>query len=103
MTNPRTQLDPAKFRGSMKVGRFSAQLFVDLTVTPDALTLNASWRSFRIDRQNFQGIEDRKILGLFKYGFRFRHRQPDLAPKVIFVPSMNHDAFRQKLGELGWC
>jgi hypothetical protein len=86
----------------MRAGSFTAQLFVELSVTPTTLTLSASGRSFRLDRSHFQGLEETSILGIFKRGIRFRHSQPDLPDAIIFYPSINRDVFRQKLHEIGW-
>ncbi len=86
----------------MRVGFFTAQLFVTLTVTPTALTLSAMGRSFRLDREHLEGLEETSILGIFKRGVRFRHSQPGLPNTVIFYPSMNREVVRQKLHDLGW-
>ncbi len=86
----------------MRAGSFTGQLFVELAVTPTTLALSASGRSFRVDRDNLQGLEETSILGIFKRGIRFRHCQPDLPDTIIFYPSINRVVFRQKLQELGW-
>lgn len=86
----------------MRAGSFTAQLGVKLTVTPAALTLSAPGRSFRLDREHLQGLEDVSLLRIFKRGIRFRHTQPDLPDVIIFIPRMNREAFRQKLRDLGW-
>ncbi|WP_417747273.1 hypothetical protein [Rosistilla oblonga] len=102
MTNLEPSPEALKFRGSMRAGSFTAQLFVELAVEPSSLTLSASMRSFRIDRENFEGLEETSILGIFKRGIRFRHSQPGLTNPIIFYPSMNRDAFRQHLQSIGW-
>ena len=102
MANSEIQPEPLRFRGSIRAGSFTAQLFVELTVTPTTLTLSASGRSFRLDRKYLQGLEETSILGIFKRGIRFRHCQPDLPNTIIFYPSINRDVFRQKLHEIGW-
>lgn len=86
----------------MRAGSFTAQLFVELTVTPKALTLSAMGRSYQIEREFFEGLEETSILGIFKRGIRFRHCQPSLPGTIIFYPSLNRDVFRQKIHELGW-
>lgn len=94
--------EPVLFKGSMKVGYFNAQLFVDMAVTPSTLLLRASLKSFQIDRENVLAIEDLWLLELIWRGIRIRHCQPGLASKVIFRPSMNREAFWRRFGELGW-
>lgn len=94
--------EPVLFKGSMKVGYFNAQLFVDMAVTPTTLLLRASLKSFRIDRENVRAIEDLWLLGFIWRGIRVRHSQPGLADKVIFRPSMNREAFWRTFGEIGW-
>ena len=86
----------------MRAGSFTGQLFVELAVTPTTLALSASGRSFRVDRDNLQGLEETSILGISKRGIRFRQCQPDLPDTIIFYPSINRVVFRQKLQELGW-
>lgn len=86
----------------MRAGSFTAQLFVELTVTPTVLTLSASGKSFRIDREHLHGLEETSLLRFFKRGIRFRHGQPNLPDPIIFYPSLQRDEFRRKLGELGW-
>ena len=102
MTNFDTDSEASTFSGSMRAGSFTAQLFVKLTVTPAALTLRALGRSFHLDREHFKGLEDTSIHGIFKRGIALRHSQPDLPEVIIFWPSINREAFRQKLHELGW-
>lgn len=102
MANSEAPPEPLKFGGSMRAGFFTAQLIVELSVSPTTLTLSASGRSFRIDREHFQGIEETSILGIFKRGIRFRHSQPTLADPIIFYPSIGKAVLRQKLHELGW-
>lgn len=102
MANSQAHPEALKFGGSMRAGFFTAQLFVELSVTPTALTLSASGKSFRIDRDHFQGIEETSILGIFKRGIRFRHEQPALPDPIIFYPSIDREALRHKLRELAW-
>ncbi len=102
MPNLETHPEPLTFRGSMQAGFFTAQLFVKLTVTPTALTLSAMGRSFHLDREHFESIEETSILGIFKRGIRFRHSQPNLPDTIIFYPSLNREVVRQKIHELGW-
>lgn len=94
--------EPVQFKGSFKVGYYNAQLFTHLAVTPESLTFETWIHSFRIDRENLISIDDRFILGFIRYGFQFRHRQPGLAKKVIFMQKMKRDEFLARLRELGW-
>ena len=99
---PTATPEPLVLKGSMRAGAFTAQLFVELTVTPASLALSAPGRSFRLEREHFEGLEATAILGIFKRGIRFRHSQPGLPAALIFYPSLNRDLVRQKLRELGW-
>lgn len=94
--------DAMEFGGSMRAGHFTAQLFVKLVVTRTKLVLRTSLHTFQIDRENLRGLGDTAIFGIFKRGIRFHHCQPNLAQPVVFYPSMDREAFRQKLRELGW-
>ncbi len=102
MANSEAHSEPLKFGGSMRAGFFNAQLFVELSVTPSTLTLSAGGKSFRIDRDHFQGIEETSILEIFKRGIRFRHSQPALPDPIIFYPSIGREVLRHKLHELAW-
>lgn len=86
----------------MQAGNFTAQLFVTLTVTPEALTLSTMGRSFHLEREHLVGLEQTSILGIFRRGICFRHSQPDLPSTIIFCPSVNRDVFQEKLRSLGW-
>lgn len=86
----------------MRVGFFTAQMFVKLNVTSASLTLTAPGRSFQIDRENFLRLEETSILGIFKRGVRFQRRQPNLPATVIFYPSIHRAVFLQNLNMLGW-
>ena len=90
------------FRGSMKAGFFTAQLGVELTVTGRTLTLSAVGRTFQIDREHFQGLENTSILGLFKRGIRIRHEQHGLPNNIVFYPRIGQAALRQELASIGW-
>ncbi len=102
MVNLETYPEPLTFCGSMRAGFFTAQLFVKLTVTPTTLTLSAMGRSFRLDREHFESIEETSILGIFKRGIRFRHSQPGLPSTIIFYPSLDRNVVRQQIQEIGW-
>ncbi len=102
MLNPEPPVVPLTFRGSMRAGAFTAQLFVELAVTPQMLTLSAMGRSFRIERPHLLAIEETSILGILKRGIRFRHNQPDLPSTIIFYPSHSREFVRQRIHELGW-
>lgn len=102
MTTSSPNAEPVLFKGSMKVGYFNAQLFVDMAVTPPTLLLRASLKSFRIDRENVLGMDELWLFGFIWRGIRIRHCQPGLATKVIFRPSMNRETFWSRFGELGW-
>jgi len=88
MQNSESPAEPLSFRGSVRAGSFTAQLFVELTVTPTMLEISAMGRSFRIERTNFEGLEETSILGLFKRGLRFRHCQPNQPETIVFYPSL---------------
>lgn len=94
--------DPQTFSGSTKVGMFTAQLLVKLSIDSDRAVLRASGRSFIIDRSNLLGIEETSILRIFKRGIKFVHCQPDLPATFIFYPSMGLVRFRSELRALGW-
>ena len=102
MLNPEAHTESLSFRGSMRAGSFTAQLFVELTVTPTTLTISAMGRSFQIEREYFEGLDETSILGFFKRGIRFRHCQPSLPSTIIFYPSLSREVFRQRIHELGW-
>ncbi len=101
MLNPEAHSEPLTFRGSMRAGSFTAQLFVELTVTPTTLTISAMGCSFQIEREYFEGLDETSILRLFKRGIRFRHCQPSLQ-SIIVYPSLSREVFRQRIHELGW-
>lgn len=100
MTQPTPE--PLVLKGSMKAGSFTAQLFVEMKVAPTSLTLSAPNRSFCLERDHLEGLELTSLLGIFKRGIRFRHRQPDLPVVLVFYPSLPRDQVLQKLEELGW-
>ncbi|QDT12354.1 hypothetical protein K239x_43640 [Planctomycetes bacterium K23_9] len=86
----------------MRVGWYTAQLFVKLTVTKTVLTISSGGRSYRIGRENFKGYQDTSVLGIFKRGIRFHHSQPNLANPVVFYPSVGRESLKQDLIKLGW-
>ncbi len=102
MQNSEAHAEPLMFRGSVRAGSFTAQLFVELAVTPTTLEISAMGRSFRIERRYFEGLEETSILGVFKRGIRFRHCQPSQPSNIVFYPSINREVFRQTIHELGW-
>ncbi|QDU95956.1 hypothetical protein [Lignipirellula cremea] len=102
MTNSETEPELLTFGGSLRVGFFTAQLGVELAVNRATLILSASGRSFRIDRDNFQGLEETSILGIFKRGIRFRHCQPNLTNPIIFYPAIGREALREQIQQIGW-
>ncbi len=102
MIKSETKIEPQKFRGAMRAGSFSAQLFVELSVTPEVLKLGAMGRAFKIERSNLRCTKATSILGIFKRGIRFVHNQPDVPDPIIFYPSGNLDDFRRRIHDLGW-
>ncbi len=86
----------------MKAGSFTAQLGVQLHATPSAITLTAFARSYQLDRENFDGLEKTAILGIFKRGVSFLHRQDDLPSQLVFYPSVHRDDFLEQIEHLGW-
>lgn len=90
------------FPGSMKAGMYTAQIGVSLVVSRETVTVKSFWRTVSIDRQNLVGLADTSLLGIFKRGIRFLHRQPGVPGRVVFYPYFSREQVRQKLAELGW-
>ena len=98
----RMSADSQVFTGSIRVGFFTAQLGVTVTVTPEKIVLKSAGREFTIDRTHFDGLQMTAILGIFKRGVRLLHSQPGLAEKVIFYPAGGPLHFTQTIQQLGW-
>lgn len=81
---------------------YTAQLGVQLQVTPGALTLSASGRSYQLDRVNFDGLSLTSILGVFKRGIVFHHHQQDLPSNLVFYPTVPREDLMEKIEHLGW-
>ncbi len=102
MQDTESHSEPVMFRGSVRAGSYTAQLFVELSVTPTTLAIKTMDRSFQIERKHFLGLEETSILGIFKRGIRFHHSQPNQPNTIIFYSSINREVFRQRIHELGW-
>jgi hypothetical protein len=94
--------DSCIFRGSMRVGLYTAQIGVSMIVTRESIVLKAPGRSYVIAREHLQYLSDTSLLGLFKRGIRISHQQPGLPAAVVFYPSMDRDLVRQRMSEFGW-
>ncbi len=90
------------FKGSMKAGAFTAQLGVSLNISQTSVTMKAVGREYCIERENLQGLVETSMLGIFKRGIRFVHRQPGLPNDIVFYPSVSREQVRQAMSRLGW-
>ena len=86
----------------MKAGMYTAQLGVQLQVTPSAATISTAGRSYQLDRDNFVGLKLTSILGIFKRGIAFLHHQQDLPGNLVFYPSIRREDLLQQIEHLGW-
>lgn len=96
------QPESTVFRGSLRADWFTAQLGVTLTISENALLLRAPGREIRIDREQFQGWRTTSILGIFKRGVRFSHRQSELPKLIAFYPSGNREEICTTLQNFDW-
>ena len=103
MQNDPTQANEVTtFAGSVKAGWYTAQLFVELRISPQVATVRTSGKEFTISRENCSAIVETSILGLFKRGIRFQHHQSGVPPLLIFYPRVGREALLGYLRRTGW-